>query len=211
MSNSLYVQYGCAFWAPTTWRNFDASPTLRLERLPIVGRWYTKNPTRFPDNVEYGDIVKGLPVPPGTCDAVYCSHILEHLALDEFRHALRNTHVILRPGGVFRLVIPDLEQSIAKYRDDASPGAAPAFLRNTGLGYEIRPRGLVGLAKSYFGSAHHYWMWDYKSLALELEHAGFVDIRRASFNDSIEPMFKDVEDKGRWDDCLGIECRKRAP
>ena len=60
----LRVQFGCGFTAPETWLNFDASPTLRVERLPLVSRLYTKNEQRFPPNVEYGDIVKGLPLAP---------------------------------------------------------------------------------------------------------------------------------------------------
>jgi hypothetical protein len=69
-----YVQYGCGWSAPKEWTNFDASLTLKWERLPILGR-YTKNSQHFPVNVRPGDIVKGLPVPdeavraftPATC------------------------------------------------------------------------------------------------------------------------------------------------
>ena len=65
MNDGQYVQYGCGWSAPKEWRNFDASLTLRFERLPLIGHLYTKNESRFPGNVEYGDIVKGLPIPPG--------------------------------------------------------------------------------------------------------------------------------------------------
>ena len=83
-----YVQYGCGFSAPQSWRNFDASLTLRFERLPIIGTLYTKNSARFPENVEFGYIVYGLPVKENSCQGVYCSHILEHLSLEDFRKAL---------------------------------------------------------------------------------------------------------------------------
>ncbi|CAO5043555.1 MULTISPECIES: hypothetical protein [Microcystis] len=33
MNESKYVQYGCGWSAPSQWRNFDASPTLRFERM----------------------------------------------------------------------------------------------------------------------------------------------------------------------------------
>ena len=56
--SGLYVQYGCGFSAPEGWKNFDASPTLQFERLPVIGRLFTKNASRFPENVRYGDIVK---------------------------------------------------------------------------------------------------------------------------------------------------------
>ena len=102
----LYVQYGCGFCAPEGWVNFDASPTLRIEKLPIIGHFVKKNRTRFPANVRYGDIVLGLPISNGSADAVYASHVLEHLAREDFETALRDAHRMLRPGGVFRSLCP---------------------------------------------------------------------------------------------------------
>jgi len=92
-----FVQYGCGFSVAEGWRNFDASPTLRLERLPVVGRFVVGNMARFPDIVEYGDICKGLPVAANSCEAIYCSHVLEHLSLEDFRLALQNTYEHLKP------------------------------------------------------------------------------------------------------------------
>ncbi len=208
MKKGLYVQYGCGWSAPKGWRNFDASPTLRFERLPIVGALYTKNRSRFPENVEYGDVVKGLPLAPESCRGVYCSHVLEHLSLDDFRIALRNTYEILLPNGIFRLVVPDLEHLAERYLEDHSASAAPAFMREAGLGHERRTRGLKGSLVRWIGNSQHLWMWDYASIEPELRDAGFVGVRRASYGDSCNPVFGEVEDKGRWDTCLGVECRR---
>jgi hypothetical protein len=120
-----YVQYGCGQCAPETWLNFDCSPTLRFERLPLlVGRLYTRNAHRFPTNVQFGNIVKGLPIPNGECKGMYCSHVLEHLSLNEFRLALRNSYAYLRSGGIFRLVVPDLEHLARIYLADGDAEAA---------------------------------------------------------------------------------------
>jgi predicted SAM-dependent methyltransferase len=208
MNSNEYVQYGCGWSAPAGWRNFDASPTLRFERLPLIGALYTKNDSRFPLNVEYGDIVRGLPVSPNSCKAVYCSHILEHLSLEGFRIALRNTYEILRPNGTFRLVLPDLENSAKSYLSDASPDAALKFMRETYLGHEVRPNTLRGFVASWLGNSQHLWMWDYKSIEPELVSAGFVEVRQATFGDSSNPKFAEVEEKSRWDNCLGVECKK---
>lgn len=207
MNESKYVQYGCGWTAPNQWRNFDASPTLRFERVFLIGRLYTKNKSRFPSNVAYGDIVKGLPVEEESCAGVYCSHILEHLSLGDFRMALRNTKKILRPAGIFRFVLPDLEYSINKYNENTSPDAALEFMKETSLGHEKRARGLKGVITTWLGNSQHLWMWDYKSIKAELKDAGFIDIRRALFGDSSDPVFNTVEDKGRWDNCLGVECK----
>ncbi|MEQ9459405.1 MAG: methyltransferase domain-containing protein [Phycisphaeraceae bacterium] len=210
MTESSYVQYGCGHSAPEGWRNFDASPTLRFERIPLIGKLYTKNANRFPDAVEYGDIVKGLPLPAGSCDGIYCSHVLEHLSFNDLRAALKNTHTVLKPGAIFRLVLPDLEQYIRTYVDNPSHEAAPNFMRQALLGVERRPRGLQGFMAVCFGNYRHLWMWDYLALEAELKDAGFTDIRRASLGDSADAKFSTIEHPDRWHDCLGIECRRPA-
>lgn len=208
MKDGRFVQFGSGWSAPPEWRNFDASPTLRFERLPLIGHLYTKNEHRFPSNVEYGDIVKGLPVPRGSCNAVYCSHVLEHLSLADFRTALRNALEMLRPGGIFRLVVPDLEYLTRRYIEDPSSEASLMFMRNSYLGHETRARGLMGALTAWLGNSKHLWMWDYKSMKPELEKAGFAEVRRASIGDSSEPMFERVEDRIRWENCLGMECKR---
>lgn len=202
------VQYGCGFTAPARWRNFDSSPTLQFERLPVIGRLYTRNQIRYPANVDYGDIVKGLPLPPGSCDLVYCSHVLEHLALEECRLALGNTWKILKPGGVFRLVLPDLEYLLDNYRADESAEASLRFMSGSGLGQRSRARTLGAFVVAWLGNAQHLWLWDFKGLSAELMSAGFGDVRRAFFGDSVYPEFAEVEDRSRWDGGLGIECTK---
>ena len=203
-----YVQYGCGWSAPDGWRNFDASPTLRFERIPLMGRLYTRNRHRFPANVEYGDIVKGLPVPERSLEGVYCSHVLEHLSLADFRTALKNTGTLLKPGGLFRLVVPDLEHLVKRYLDDPSDGAAHALMKDSGLGWERRDRDLGSFLVSWLGNSRHLWMWDFKAVGSELRHAGFDGIRRARFGDCRDPAFREVEDEDRWESCLGVECRR---
>ncbi|MGB0720820.1 MAG: class I SAM-dependent methyltransferase [Gammaproteobacteria bacterium] len=206
--NPAYVHYGCGWTAPPQWRNFDASPTLRFERIPVLGRLYTRNEKRFPNNAEPGDIVRGLPVPDASCQGVYCSHILEHLALEDCRTALRNTLRMLSPGGCFRLVVPDLEHAIRDYCANPGPDAALRFQRATLLGRERRERGPRALLRDWLGNSNHLWMWDEAAMRRELEQAGFTAIRRAHRGDNADPMFVHVEDPGRWEDALGMEARR---
>ena len=174
------------------------------------GRLYTRNARRFPDNVEIADIVKGLPVAGQSFDGICCSHVLEHLALEEFRIAVRNTYRMLKPGGLFRLVVPDLECLVNRYTADSSDGAALRLLRSTGLGMETRDRGFRQLPVALYGNSRHLWMWDFKAIRNELQQAGFIDVRRARFGDSPDAAFCQVEERGRWEDCLGVECRRPA-
>jgi SAM-dependent methyltransferase len=202
-----WVHFGCGLCAPVEWSNYDCSPSLRLQRLPIVGRFLRGGPHgRFPDNVRYGDIVRGFPIPNGTASLVYSSHVLEHLSLADLRKALRNVRRVMTNGGVFRSVLPDLEQLIAAYQNDNASEAAVRFMENTLLGEPSRDRSVRGLVRQLAGNSRHLWMWDYKSLAAELQTAGFTAIRRATFHDSLHEGFRLVEQGERWRNQLGIEC-----
>jgi len=196
----MYVQYGCGSSTAEGWRNFDSSPTLRLERLGLKRRRV------FPPNAEYGDIIKGLPVPASSCDGVYCAHVLEHLALDDFRRAVRNSLVVLKPGGIFRLVVPDLEVAVRRYVEDPSDDACRHFMEDAHLGLKRREKGLRALLAAAFGAQSHLWMWDYKMLRSELQDAGFERVRRAAFEDALDPAFRSVEVEERWFESLGVEC-----
>jgi Methyltransferase domain len=207
-NDKMHVQYGCGLWAPPNWINFDASPSLRLQRKPLLGSLSKRMGLPvFPSNVRYGNIVKGLPVASASCEAVYCSHVLEHLAFEDAVVALRNSWEILETGGIFRIVVPDLEWEMKTYLNSTAEGASIQFMENTFLGYRSRPHGF-NLVKHYFGNSRHLWMWDFKALAAQLKSAGFSSVRRARFGDSSLLCFKEVEDEGRWTNAVGIECLK---
>jgi hypothetical protein len=209
-NSAEYVQFGCGLCAPTTWTNFDAGPAFWIEKnLPILkpillSRGYPD----YPANIAYGDVIQGLPLAASSVRAVYASHVLEHLTLEELRRTLRNVHTYLQPGGTFRFVLPDLGYLIQAYTSSTEPTAASRFMRESLLGVESQPVGLNKLGRMMFGRSAHLWMWDEKNMAFELAEAGFTDIRRAQFGDNPDPHFRDVEDEGRWTNCLGMECRR---
>lgn len=207
--NGAHLHYGCGLSAPLSWRNFDASPSLCLQQLPLLGWVFQRDPfPNFPPNVEFGNIVRGLPLRASSCSAVYCSHILEHLALEDFRIALANTYNLLTPDGTFRFVMPDFERLVSDYRKSSARDAALTFMRHSGLGQERRLLGLATLVRTWFGNSSHLWMWDFTSAAMELERVGFRNIRRAEFGDARDYLFRDVENPERWRGSLGLECVK---
>ncbi len=205
-----YVQFGCGLCAPATWVNFDAGPAFWMEKnLPFLKPMLLKRGfPDYPKNIRYGDVIKGLPVELQSAAGVYCSHVLEHLALNEFRQTLRNVYSYLAPGGTFRFVLPDLEWLAKTYLQSSDSEAASRFMRDSYLGVDQQSGGASGVMKLLFGRSAHLWMWDYKNMARELEAAGFTSIRRARFQDNPDPRFQEVEDLGRWENCLGVECRR---
>lgn len=208
----IYVNYGCGVCAPEEWMNFDASPTLLIQKTPVIGCYYKRDVVCFPSNVMYGNIIKGLPgIKNNSCDGIYCSHVLEHLSLEDCRVVLKNTYNMLKKEGIFRFVIPDLDVFINKYLEEKSlnrPDALYNFLKNTHLGQIKRDKGLKGLLADFLGNSKHLWMWNKESMNNELEKAGFVKIRECSFNDCEDKMFKLVENSERFNNSIAFECIK---
>ena len=61
------------------------------------------------------DLRKGICFPEEHFDVVYHSHVLEHLRPAEATALLRECHRVLRPGGILRVVVPDLEAIVRLY------------------------------------------------------------------------------------------------
>ena len=61
------------------------------------------------------DLRKGIPADDASVDVVYHSHLLEHLDRDVVPVFLAEVKRVLRPGGVHRIVVPDLERDAREY------------------------------------------------------------------------------------------------
>ena len=93
--NPVLVNMGCgATWHPD-WINLDVRPV-----SPQVRRW---------------DVQQGLPFEDGQVDACYASHVLEHLTREQADMLLRESLRVLRPGGIVRIAVPDLEAIAREY------------------------------------------------------------------------------------------------
>ena len=75
------------------------------------------------------DLQKGIPFPDASFDVVYHSHVLEHLSAATAPEMIRECYRVLRPGGILRVVVPDLELIARLYLEKlegalaGSPGA----------------------------------------------------------------------------------------
>jgi len=93
----ILVNVGCGAIFHPDWINLDSAPAA--------------------PGVRACDARGGLPFADASVDGVYHAHMLEHLEAEDARKFLAECHRILRPGGVVRVVVPDLE------------GIAQAYLR----------------------------------------------------------------------------------
>lgn len=92
---SEYLNVGCGTVFHPAWLNIDLVST-------------------HPQVIAY-DIRPGLPFHDGTFAVVYHSHILEHLSPEHGEKMLRECYRVLKPGGILRVVVPDLEMAARLY------------------------------------------------------------------------------------------------
>lgn len=211
--SGIYAHYGAGNLVGDGWMNFDVSPTLRLQKIPLVGRRIAKMAQgfNFPDQLLFGDIVKGLPLPDGSCKGVFCAHVLEHLTRERAHKALKNSFNLLQAGGVFRCVLPNLRLYAERYMERLKAGdkdAAHLFMRETCLGVEDSHDGWRGPIRRTFGNYMHLWMWDEGGFEAALRQAGFSHMRPCLYGDAHDPMFAIVEREHRFRDALAYECVK---
>lgn len=91
----VMVNIGCgSVWHPD-WVNLDMRPVSA--------------------EIQAWDADDGLPFKDGSVDGCYASHLLEHLSREGARRLLMECLRVLRPGGVLRLAVPDLEAIAREY------------------------------------------------------------------------------------------------
>ncbi|HWA27691.1 MAG TPA: methyltransferase domain-containing protein [Lacunisphaera sp.] len=90
-----FVNIGCGAVFHPAWVNLDSAP---------VG-----------PAVRACDARGGLPFAAASVDVVYHAHMLEHLDAMAARNFLAECHRVLRPGGILRVVVPDLEGIAQSY------------------------------------------------------------------------------------------------
>jgi SAM-dependent methyltransferase len=62
------------------------------------------------------DILDGLPLEDDTVDYAFSNHALQELDIYDQEVALAELRRVLKPGGVLRLCLPDLDRAIDAYR-----------------------------------------------------------------------------------------------
>jgi predicted SAM-dependent methyltransferase len=72
--------------------------------------WINVNFVSTDEGVIAHNLTQGIPFADCSFDLVYHSHLLEHFAKNDAESFLKDCYRVLRPQGVLRLVVPDLEQ-----------------------------------------------------------------------------------------------------
>lgn len=193
--------------------NVDWSPYVRLHSnrilravaAPLLGPTRRERLARLPDNLLVHDLARGIPVPDSSVDVIYHSHFLEHLDRDQAPLFLGRVFRALRPSGIHRVVVPDLERLCRSYLsaiDGVEHGIADARDHDAHVAaiieqsvrreaYATRGQGVMrrSLERLLLGDARrrgetHQWMYDRINLRELMQGAGFERVRVHRFDTS---------------------------
>jgi SAM-dependent methyltransferase len=227
----LRLNLGCGLLTHPGWINVDGSWNARLAKHRIL-RWAVfslgilpaeKAKVPWSSDIFVHDIRKPLPFPDCSADAVYASHVLEHLYREQGQQLIRESFRVLAPGGIVRIVVPDLNTIIREYLGDrpfgelspAENALPPGDLLNERLlmRWPAPPRRnvLMRVYEAWQDFHSHKWMFDQKSLSSLIQSAGFVDVVRRDYSESLIPGISDVEDPSRILNGAGVCVEGRKP
>lgn len=179
----MRINVGCGHTATPSWMNFDNSLALRLAKIPLLPellkafRLIDTPQYQFilfaqSNQVKYGDATKRLLVADASVEVLYSSHMFEHLDRTEASSFLKEARRVLKPGGIIRLAVPDIERQVHEY---LKHGDADAFIEGTYLA-QPQPRTFLQRVRLLIvGARHHQWMYDGKSLCCLLSSHGFIN------------------------------------
>lgn len=158
------------------------------------------------------DCRRGLPFEDDSVRGIFCEHFFEHL--DYFEEApdfLHECHRVLQPGGVLRVIVPDLEKYIHAYCHPGwetmsrirplNPEHIDAY---TGAQYSTKMELLNHLFRQGF---EHKYAYDFETLALLLRKSGIAQVCRSEFGQSASPDLC-LDQESRASESLYVEGQK---
>ena len=170
------LHLGCLDRAVPGWINTDVTPhgfvarvpfaarLLRLAGLMSEARYQQHREGLFRDLV-YLDMRRKFPFSDQTFDFVFSAHALEHLTPAHAQHCVREVYRVLRPGGLFRLSVPDLDRAVREFDPQEPEKLVELFF----------------VPDQRRSKNQHHWMYNAVSMERLLRSAGFGEVARCEF------------------------------
>lgn len=145
------LNVGCGTDYKDGWVNIDNNSDNNIEKLDLSHD--LRNPLPFNDD---------------TVDFIFNEHFVEHLTVEESKIAIKDMMRVLKPGGVLRIAMPDLELAVKAYLDPTMN--SPEFLKKHGLDIVKTPAELLNMNFRWWG---HKWLYDWTELDRRLRELGY--------------------------------------
>lgn len=196
-------------WSATPWQRAKVRRMMRTGAVRLnFGCGLTRYEGWYGVDQFYGptvdlaiDLRGRVPFPDNSVDYAYSEHFLEHLFPEEGLKHLQEVHRVLRPGGRYRVVVPD----VLKFADRYLKGDDDFFRR--AFPWEERPIQALYAVANFRGD--HRAIYDHKELEHFARQAGFSAALPSEANASeIAELRIDKPDPQRIEESLYMDLVK---
>lgn len=119
----------------------------------------------------------------GEAELIYASHIFEYFDRDKGAEVLKEWFRVLDHGGTLRIAVPDFEKIVWLYQETKD------IQKTLGMLY-----GKMTIKRNKYPAEktlYHKTVYDFESLKQVLEAAGFVNVRRYDWKQTIHKDYDD--------------------
>lgn len=154
------------------------------------------------------NLCDGLPfIPDSSFDFIYSEHFLEHIDRKSALNLMSECRRVLKPGGVVRIAMPDLDEVLRAYRDgDKHPSVNESFAEEFGGVFHTRGE-LLNIAMRAWG---HTYLYNVEDAILLLQAAGLSDVKSAPHLQSEHPLLANRETRPQYQSSLIVEGTKAS-
>lgn len=131
-------------------------------------------------HIDHRHDIRRLPmIADGAAELIYVCHALEYFDRVEVLQVLREWRRVLQPSGVLRVAVPDFGALVQVYRkyDDLNKIIGPLFGRWPIPGGDL--------------TIYHRTVYDFTALKSVLESAGFAEVHRYDWRQTIHKNYDD--------------------
>jgi predicted SAM-dependent methyltransferase len=167
----IKLNLGCGTDYKKGWINIDNNSDNNIKKLDL--NLDLRNPLPFDDN---------------SVDFIFNEHFFEHLTVEEAQTAFKDIKRVLKPGGVLRTAMPDLESIVKGYFD--LPLDKDPVIKEFKLGFVKTRAEWINMSFRWWG---HMWLYDWEELERRLKQAGFTKMQRCKLRESKYPELRNLE------------------
>ncbi len=179
------LHIGCGDNFLPGWFNTDLYPNAQRQRLNAT------QPYPFPDN---------------SFDYIFTEHMIEHVPYAAGRAMLTECFRVLTPGGVIRLVTPDLKFLIDLYQQDDELRRNYIEWSSRGFIGDAMPHDKVSVINNFFRDWGHQYIYDMEAMRKLMQGIGFTEIIQCQIGSSMHYPLMQLEHTDRMPQgFLGLE------
>jgi predicted SAM-dependent methyltransferase len=163
------------------------------------------------------DATAPYPFPDATFDFVFSEHMIEHVPFAAGLRMLTECHRVLKPGGIIRVVTPDLAKVLSVYPQPNNTNSEKylQWMSNTFTPY-AKENKAAHVVNAFFRLWGHQFIYDQATITALLIQTGFASVEKLELGQSNHPELRNLEHTQRYPDGLlnhesiCMEARKKS-